>query len=70
MATRNQNRTVSPSPVFRRSALSLAIALALPGMAFAQSSIDEERGDDEEMVMEEVIVTGRFRASLIDALGT
>jgi iron complex outermembrane receptor protein len=87
MAIRARNRTTSDIdqqnqnklPEFRRSALSLAIALALPGAmmmsgaALAQSSLDEESevGDGSgEMVMEEIVVTGKFRASLIDAIGT
>jgi len=70
MANRTQKHTDNPSPVLRRSALSLAIALALPGMAFAQDAIDEEGPKDETMVMEEVIVTGRFRASLINSIET
>lgn len=79
MATRKNNRTVkndlqsdsSQSAIFRRSALSLAIALALPGAAWAQDAIDEEGPkDSEDMIMEEVIVTGRFRASLINSIET
>ena len=80
MAIRSRNRAVADTaqqnptkiPEFRRSALSMAIALALPGammmpgFAFAQDA--DEQG--EEMVMEEVVVVGRFRASLIDAIGT
>ncbi len=79
MANRTASRTVSNpsrikqshSPVMRRSALSLAIALALPGAAWAQDAIDEEGPkDSEQPVMEEVLVTGRFRASLIDSIET
>jgi len=87
MAIRARNRTKSDIdqqnqtklPEIRRSALSLAIALALPGAmmmssaALAQSSLDEESEVNEgsgEMVMEEVVVTGKFRASLIDAIST
>ncbi len=79
MANRTASRKISkssqhennPSPALRRSALSLAIALALPGMAFAQDAIDEEGPkDSEQTVMEEVIVTGRFRASLINSIET
>jgi len=70
MANRTQNHTDNPSLVLRRSALSMAIALALPGMVLAQDAIDEEGPKDETMVMEEVIVTGRFRASLINSIET
>ena len=87
MAIRARKRTTSDIdqqnqtklPEIRRSALSLAIALALPGammmssVALAQSSLDEESEVQEgsgEMVMEEVVVTGKFRAALIDAIGT
>ena len=85
MAIRARNRATSDIdqknqtklPEIRRSALSLAIALALPGammmsgVALAQDDLDEEGGEQtEELVMEEVVVTGKFRASLIDAIAT
>jgi len=85
MAIRARKRTTSDLdqqnqtklPEIRRSALSLAIALALPGammvsgVALAQNDLDEEGGEQtEELVMEEVVVTGKFRAALIDAIGT
>jgi hypothetical protein len=42
---------ISPSSTFRRSAIALAVAAALPGAAFAQSS----EGDE---VIEEIITIG------------
>ena len=61
---------------FRRKELAATISLLLasyPAYAEdqAQDSTDQSGTEQtEEMVMEEVIVTGRFRKSLIDALGT
>ena len=61
---------------FRRKELAATISLLLasyPVYAEEQSmeaTADSSMDQTEETVMEEVIVTGRFRASLIDALGT
>jgi len=76
MAIRAQNRATSDvdqknhkrQAIFRRNALSLAIALALPVAAFAQDANNEQ--DADEMIMEEVVVTGKFREALIDQIGT
>ena len=56
----------------RRKELTAAISLVLAAtpMAYAQDTDGENTADqNEEMVMEEVVVTGRYRASLIDAIG-
>ena len=61
---------------FRRKELAATISLLLASYPVyaedqSQDSTDQAGSDQaEEMVMEEVVVTGRFRKSLIDALGT
>lgn len=50
------------NPLFRRTALSVAVAAALPGVAMAQSS-----GTDAAAPMEEVIVTG-VRRSILNSI--
>ncbi len=56
---------------FRRSALSLAVAAALPGAitttAFAQ---DQSQDSSAQPVIDEVVVYGAFRRSLIDSINT
>ena len=63
------------SKPFRRKELAATISLLLAAYpaayAQAQDAQDQAAAEQgEEMMMEEVIVTGRFRASLIDAIGT
>jgi len=66
---------MNSSKYFRRKELAATISLLLasyPAIAAAQvGDIDDAEQVDqgEELVMEEVIVTGKFRASLIDAIG-
>ena len=61
---------------FRRKELAATISLLLASYPVyaedqAQESSDQPGTEQTgEMVMEEVVVTGRFRASIIDALGT
>ena len=61
---------------FRRKELAATISLLLasyPAYAEdqAQDSSDQSGAEQtEELVMEEVVVTGRFRASLVDQIGT
>jgi len=52
----------------RRSAISLAVAAALPG-AMAVPSVALAQ-DDADGAIEEVVTYGRYRASLIDSIGT
>jgi hypothetical protein len=51
---------INTSSTFRQTAIALAVAAALPGAAFAQSS-----GDDE--VIEEIVTIG-VRSSILDSL--
>jgi iron complex outermembrane receptor protein len=61
----NTTRTV------RRKELAATISLLLAAYPAAHAQAQAEAGEQgEEMVMEEVIVTGKFRAALIDAIGT
>ncbi|HEY5776066.1 MAG TPA: TonB-dependent receptor plug domain-containing protein, partial [Xanthomonadales bacterium] len=59
---------------FRRKELTLAISmlLAASGTALAedQDTVIGEGEESEELVMEEVVVTGRFQRSLIDSIDT
>jgi iron complex outermembrane receptor protein len=55
---------------FRRKELAATISLLLAACPAAQAQAQSAADQGEEMVMEEVIVTGRFRASLIDQIGT
>ena len=48
-------------------AATISLLLAAPMAVYAQ---DQAADQDEELVMEEVVVTGRFRDSLIDQIGT
>ena len=53
----------------RRTAISLAIAAALPGaMAVPNLALAQDEPDDE--AIEEVVTYGKYRASLIDSIGT
>jgi iron complex outermembrane receptor protein len=57
----------------RRKELAATISLLLATYpAYAQDPAQEDTNEsqDAEMVMEEVVVTGKFRASLIDQIGT
>lgn len=52
----------------RRTAISLAVAAALPGaIAMPVSAYAQDAGDD---VIEEIVTYGSFRASLIDSINT
>ena len=55
----------------RRTAISLAVAAALPGTMVPMSAYaqDAAAGDDDE-VIEEIITYGSFRRSLIDSIST
>ena len=53
----------------RRTAVSLAVAAALPGAMLASPAMAQN--DDEEMeVIEEIVSYGKFRQSLVDAIAT
>jgi iron complex outermembrane receptor protein len=55
----------------RRKELATAISLLLAsGVAFAQNDTSAGGDQADEALMEEVVVTGKFRASLIDQIGT
>lgn len=57
----------------RRKELAATISLLLatyPAYAQDQAEDGTNESQDSEMVMEEVVVTGKFRASLIDQIGT
>ncbi|MEM7284091.1 MAG: TonB-dependent receptor, partial [Pseudomonadota bacterium] len=60
---------------WRRTAVSLAVAAALPGAGLlsspvmAQESTEQEPAAEEEL-MEEVVAYGKFRASLVDAISS
>jgi len=60
--------------ILRRKELTIAISmmLAASGSALAddQDTVVSENDDSEGMVMEEVVVTGRFQRSLIDSIDT
>jgi iron complex outermembrane receptor protein len=64
-----------PRKVIRRKELSAAISLVLAAspIAYAQDTFVETQNENEkgeQMVMEEVVVTGRYRASLINQIET
>ena len=64
-----------PSKIIRRKELSAAISLVLAASPIAHVYAQDAEGDstndqNEEMVMEEVVVTGTFRASLINQIAT
>lgn len=53
----------------RRTALSLAVAAALPGvMSMPMTAYAQDAEDDE--VIEEIVTYGKYRASLVDAIST
>jgi iron complex outermembrane receptor protein len=54
----------------RRKELAATISLLLAAHSAAWAQDQAAADQTEEMVMEEVVVTGKFRASLIDAIGT
>lgn len=60
--------------ILRRKELTIAISMLLAAsttaMAEDQDTLAGESTEGEEMVMEEVVVTGRFQRSLIDSIGT
>ena len=60
------------SKTYRRKELAATIALLLAAYptVYAQEQADAAAEQTEEMVMEEVIVTGKFRASLISQIDT
>jgi len=65
----------NPSKVIRRRKLSVAISLVLAASPMAYVQAQNTEGADanesnDELVMEEVIVTGTFRASLINQIET
>jgi len=54
----------------RRKELAATISLLLAAYPAAHAQAQDAQDQGEETVMEEVIVTGTFRASLIDAIGS
>ena len=54
----------------RRTAVSLAVAAALPGAMMAAPQVALAQDADDEEVIEEIISYGKFRASLVDAIST
>jgi iron complex outermembrane receptor protein len=55
----------------RRTAVSLAVAAALPGAMIAPMAAMAQEADEEEMeVIEEIVSYGKFRQSLVDAIST
>jgi len=55
----------------RRTAVSLAVAAALPGVMMApQTAWAQDEAAEEDEVMEEIISYGKFRQSLVDAIST
>jgi iron complex outermembrane receptor protein len=63
---------MNTSKTYRRKELAATIALLLAAYptVYAQEQADAAAEQTEEMVMEEVIVTGKFRASLISQIDT
>ena len=63
-----------PSKIIRRTELSAAISLVLAAspvaLVHAQGIDGENTDQNDEMVMEEVVVTGTYRASLINQIET
>ncbi|MGD8929243.1 MAG: TonB-dependent receptor, partial [Lysobacterales bacterium] len=58
---------------FRRKELAATISLLLtahPALYAQDQSTSDQSDQGEEMIMEEVVVTGHFRASLVDAIDT
>jgi len=55
---------------FRRKELAATISMLLAAYPAAYAQAQDATEQTEETVMEEVVVVGRFRASLIDAIGT
>jgi iron complex outermembrane receptor protein len=53
----------------RRTALSLAVAAALPGAMMLPTAALGQDGEENESI-EEIITYGKFRASLVDAIST
>ncbi len=55
----------------RRTAISLAVAAALPGAMLApQVAMAQDDGEEEMEVIEEIVSYGKFRQSLVDAIST
>lgn len=56
----------------RRTAISLAVAAALPGamMAAPQVAMAQDADDEDIGVIEEIVSYGKFRRSLVDAIST
>ena len=54
----------------RRTALSLAVAAALPGAAFMPAAVYAQDDDSDSAVMEEIVTYGKFRRSLVDSIST
>ena len=54
----------------RRTAVSLAVAAALPGMALPMSVYAQDAGADDDEVIEEIITYGTFRQSLLNSMET
>ena len=69
----HEGRAADPADVrfsirSRRSTLSLAVAAALSGAMLVPPAVAQESPDDE--VVDEVVTYGKFRRSLVDAIGT
>ena len=55
----------------RRTAVSLAVAAALPGVMMApMAAMAQDDANDEAAVIEEIVTYGKFRRSLVDAIAT
>ena len=55
----------------RRTAVSLAVAAALPGaMMLPAAAIAQDEGEQEMEVIEEIVSYGKFRRSLVDSIST
>jgi iron complex outermembrane receptor protein len=55
----------------RRTAVSLAVAAALPGaMVLPTAALAQDEGEQEMEVIEEIVSYGKFRRSLVDSIAT
>ena len=77
MAKKRRNRAQSVasetnafSLSIRRTAVSLAVAAALPGVMVAPQTAFAQDDAAEDEAMEEIVTYGKFRQSLVDAIST
>jgi iron complex outermembrane recepter protein len=64
------DETNNLSLCIRRTAVSLAVAAALPGAMLAPQAALAQDDDEEMEVIEEIVSYGKFRQSLVDAIST